>query len=64
MKLTLLFNSSEAAEIAWSEYFDGTDAVINAYLRLKDAAIDIEAYSELHGETHLQIPEGLIAIVI
>jgi hypothetical protein len=62
MKLTLLFNSTASAETAWAEYFDDSESLINAYLRAKDAAIDIEAYSD--GETHLEILDGLIAIII
>lgn len=61
MKVTLVFNSSVAARFAYDEYFSeaGCDSV--ATLDLKNATIAIE---RIGGETHIDIMDGLIAIII
>jgi hypothetical protein len=62
--ITLVFNSSRAAEIAFEEYFSEPDDYI-ATLDYKAAKITIDCGGAPVGEgTHLEIPDGLIAIII
>jgi hypothetical protein len=63
MKITLVFDSTESAEDAWRVHFEDSEEVWNVYLNAKEATIDIERYSQ-DDEIHLEIPVGVIAIVL
>lgn len=61
--ITLVFQTSKDAETAWEEYFsEPSDSILNTQLDRRNARIEIEPCSG--GETHLEIPDGLIAIII
>lgn len=64
MNITLVFSSSEAAEAAYLEYFQDSGDYI-AQLNYKAATIAIDCGGAPIGEgTHLEIPNGLIGIII
>lgn len=62
--ITLVFNSSKAAETAFEEYFSEPDEYIST-LDYKAARITLDCGGAPIGEgTYLEIPDGLIAIII
>lgn len=72
MNITLVFSSSKAAEAAFLQYFqDSGDYIAQFNRQAATIAIDCggapiaEGASKMTGEgTHLEIPDGLIGIII
>jgi len=59
--ITLVFRSSTDAETAFEEYFEETSELFRATLNRKDGTIQLEGWI---GQLDLEIPDGLLSIVI
>jgi hypothetical protein len=60
--ITLVFCNSDDAETAFEEYFSEPSETTRATLDRQAGTITVDRYAI--GETHLDIPDGLIAIII
>ena len=59
--ITLVFRSSADAETAFEECFEETSELFRATLNRKDGTIQLEGWI---GQLDLEIPDGLLSIVI